>query len=111
MEINKKMQIFEFITQYSIYLMNLKIQNKANTNQTNEQILNAITKKDKIVNSFLTIMTLKISFKKWLKVTRATMAGKQFEQIQESSKKSRIKVEIEVENFYEETTDDEETQI
>jgi len=35
MKINKKMQIFELKTQYSIYLMTLKIQDKRKKNMTN----------------------------------------------------------------------------
>jgi hypothetical protein len=76
MKINKKMQIFELRTQYSIYLMTLKIQNKRER-QSNEEIFNAIIKKENGVNPFLTVMNFKISFKTWLKVARLEIDGKE----------------------------------
>jgi len=75
MKINKKMQIFELRTQYSIYIMTLKIQNKKEK-QSNEEIFNAIIKKENGVNPFLTVMNFKISFKTWLKVARLEIDGK-----------------------------------
>lgn len=70
MKINKKMQIFELKTQYSIYLMTLAIQKKGK-NLTNEDIFNSIVKKENGVNPFLTKMNFKISFKTWLKYARS----------------------------------------
>jgi len=55
--------------------MTRSIQNKGHLKQSNEEIFNAIIKKENGVNPFLTIMNFKISFKTWLKVTRATVAG------------------------------------
>lgn len=109
MKINKKMQIFELRTQYSIYLMTLNIQNKGNRSQSNDEIFNAIIKKENGVNPFLTVMNFKISFKTWLKVTRAHMAGIQTDEIRKSKENARtVKVDIEVEDVYEVTTDEEE---
>lgn len=76
MKINKKMQIFELRTQYSIYLMTLSIQNKKSRKQTTEEIFNAIIKKENGVNPFLTVMNFKISYKTWLKVARLEIDGK-----------------------------------
>jgi hypothetical protein len=80
--------------------MTLRIQNKGNKKQSNEEIFNAIIKKENGVNPFLTVMNFKISFKTWLKVTRATMSGIKSEEIEKSKENTRtVAVEIEVENF------------
>lgn len=70
MKINKKMQIFELRTQYSIYLMTRSIQNKNKVNISNNDIINNLIKKENGVNPFLTVMNFKISFKTWLKFAR-----------------------------------------
>lgn len=108
MKINKKMQIFELRTQYSIYLMTLRIQNKGNKKQSNEEIFNAIIKKENGVNPFLTVMNFKISFYTWLKVARATLKGEDKEDSKNKKENARtVAVEIEVETYHEVTTDDE----
>ena len=111
MKINKKMQIFELRTQYSIYLMTLKIQNKREK-QSNEEIFNAIIKKENGVNPFLTVMNFKISFKTWLKVARLEIEGKEANVGVENQR--TCKVDIEVEEFFDITSDedpDEERQL
>ena len=70
MKINKKMQVFELRTQYSIYLMTREIQNKSKKNISNSDIFNSIIKKENGVNPFLTVMNFKISYKTWLKYAR-----------------------------------------
>ena len=70
MKINKKMQIFELLTQYSIYLMTLEIQKKGNLQLTNDDIKHALVKKENGVNPFLTVMNFKISLKTWTKQAR-----------------------------------------
>ena len=108
MKINKKMQIFELRTQYNIYLMTLRIQNKGNKKQSNDEIFNAIIKKENGVNPFLTVMNFKISFYTWLKVARATLKGEETEESKNKKENARtVAVEIEVETYHEITTDDE----
>ena len=108
MKINKKMQIFELRTQYSIYLMTLRIQNKGHMKQSNEEIFNAIIKKENGVNPFLTVMNFKISFYTWLKVARATLKGEDTEDSKNKKENARtVAVEIEVEAYHEITTEDE----
>lgn len=76
--------------------------------QSNEEIFNAIIKKENGVNPFLTVMNFRVSFRTWLKVTRATMAGTNSEDIKKSKENARtVKVDIEVETYCEETTEDE----
>lgn len=56
----------------------------------------------------MTVMNFRVSFRTWLKVTRATMAGTDTEDIKKSKENARtVKVDIEVETFCEETTEDE----
>jgi hypothetical protein len=73
MKINKKMQIFELRTQYSIYMMTLETQNKSSAMLSNEDIFNSLIKKENGVNPFLTVMNFKISYKTWLKVARTQL--------------------------------------
>jgi hypothetical protein len=73
MMINKKMQLFELRTQYSIYLMTLAIQNKTNMQISNEEIFDRIIRKQNSVNPFLAVMNFKISFKTWAKAARAEL--------------------------------------
>jgi hypothetical protein len=105
MKINKKMQIFELRTQYSIYLMTLSIQNKGNMKLSNEDIFNSIIKKENGVNPFLTVMNFKISFKTWLKVARLEIDGKSTE-IDKDAQRT-CKVDIEVEEFLEYSSEEE----
>merc|ERR1719331_569220 len=69
--------------------MTLKIQNKGNRKQSNQEIFNAIVKKENGVNPFLTVMNFKISFKTWLKVSRASMRGEDTEDIRKSKENTR----------------------
>ena len=103
MKINKKMQIFELKTQYSIYLMTLKIQDKRKKNMTNQDIFNSIIKKENGVNPFLTVMNFKISFKTWLKAAREEIdQGNQSNKVAHGNGCSHKnqKVEIEVDEFH-----------
>lgn len=110
MKINKKMQIFELRTQYAIYLMTLKIQNKSNLKLTNEDIFNSIIKKENGVNPFLTVMNFKISFKTWLKVARMEIDGIQVTK-EEKENQRIVNVPIEVEEFYEYSSEEEPEEI
>jgi hypothetical protein len=51
--------------------MTLAIQNKGKAFLNNESIFNNIIKKENGVNPFLTVMNFKISFKTWLKHSKA----------------------------------------
>ena len=118
MKINKRMQIFELRTQYGIYLMTLKIQQNSKS-LSNEDIFNSIVKKENGVNPFLTVMNFKISFKTWLKFARKKIQMSEFEKdrahnpdLKESAglydltTAKIVKVDIEVETIYSETSDE-----
>mmetsp|Transcript_20713 Transcript_20713/g.31744 ORF Transcript_20713/g.31744 Transcript_20713/m.31744 type:complete len:409 (-) Transcript_20713:54-1280(-) len=122
MKINKKMQIFELRTQYNIYLMTLAIQKKTK-NLTNDDIFNSIIKKENGVNPFLTVMNFKISFKTWLKFARniihkrdkelrerAGEIGDNSTSVLEDEKPKVVQVEIEVEEFYSCTSEEDNNQ-
>jgi hypothetical protein len=111
MKISRKMQIFELKTQYRIFLMTLEMQNK-NKNVTKEQITNCIVKKENGVNPFLLVMNFKISFKTWLKHARDHLRKSKKEMSEESATiydddPKLFEVEIEVEEYHEETSDEE----
>ena len=69
MKINRKMQVFELKTQYSIYQLTRLAQSRS-TKVTNEEVLYELIKKEHGLNPFLSIMNFKISFKVWLKAAR-----------------------------------------
>lgn len=85
MKINKKMQIFELRTQYSVYLMTLAAQNKVKK-LSNEEIFNCIIKKENGVNPFLTVMNFKITFKTWLKHARMKIVSERHKNRLEGNK-------------------------
>lgn len=70
MKINKKMQIFELLTQYRIYLMTLEKLRKGHMQVSNEDIKHALVKKENGVNPFLTVMNFRITFRAWSKAAR-----------------------------------------
>merc|ERR1711912_138865 len=98
-----------------IYLMTLKIQNKGNKKQSNEEIFNAIIKKENGVNPFLTVMNFKISFKTWMKFARKGLRLKQGDHAHQhkhdiyehDDQPKMIPVDIEVEELYEVTSEEE----
>mmetsp|Transcript_7183 Transcript_7183/g.12108 ORF Transcript_7183/g.12108 Transcript_7183/m.12108 type:complete len:1503 (-) Transcript_7183:75-4583(-) len=118
MKINKKMQIFELRTQYSIYLMTLRIQ-KSSKAITKEDIFKSIIKKENGVNPFLLVMNFKISFKTWLKFARIQLRKKEkglltdarhitdnSTSLMEDEKPKLCEVEIEVEQQFSETSEE-----
>ena len=112
MKINKKMQIFELKTQYNIYLMTLD-QQKKSKNLSENDIFNCIIKKENGVNPFLLVMNFKISFKTWLKFARNALKKDKKYNEDESEVTSEISeeqplhnVEIEVEEYYSETSEE-----
>lgn len=112
MKINKKMQIFELKTQYRIYLITLSIQNQ-NKKLSNEDIFNSIIKKENGVNPFLTVMNFKISFKTWMKFARKAIrseyqgkSNKNEDIYDQDEKPNMIPVDIEVEELYEVTSEE-----
>jgi adenosine deaminase len=118
MKISKKMQVFELKTQYQIYLMTLDIQKKTARSLSNQDIFNSIIKKENGVNPFLLVMNFKISFKTWLKFTRRLIQerqknsknGSEVSSLDEDQRQKMVAVEIEVEEFYSETTEEESQQ-
>lgn len=74
MKINKKMQIFELLTQYRIYLMTLEISKKGHLQVSNDDIKHALVKKENGVNPFLTVMNFRITFRAWSKQARRRLA-------------------------------------
>lgn len=70
MKINKKMQIFELLTQYKIYLMTLEKLKKGEIKYSNDDIKHALVKKENGVNPFLTVMNFRITFRAWSKTAR-----------------------------------------
>ena len=122
MKINKKMQIFELRTQYSIYLMTRTIQDKTKVNISNDDIIRNLIEKKNGVNPFLTVMNFKISFKTWLKFAREVLENNddkittnQVQRFSISKKKKvgvefTVAVDIEKEDLYEVTSDEEYTQ-
>ena len=107
MKINKKMQIFELRTQYSIYFMTKNAQNIKSYGMSNDDIFNSLVKKENGVNPFLTIMNFKISFKTWLKRAREEIHGKDEQILTPFGDKKIVAVEIEVEEEVEITSDEE----
>lgn len=106
MKINKRMQVFELRTQFQIFLMTREKQAKSKI-VTTEEITEGIIKKENQVNPFLTVMNFKISYKTWLKMARQNLKRRQRETlaITEQStfyeeKPKLHQVEIEVEQFY-----------
>ena len=106
MKINKRMQVFELRTQYQIFLMTREKQAKSKI-VTTDEITEGIIKKENQVNPFLTVMNFKISYKTWLKMARQNLKRRQRETlaITEQStfyeeKPKLHQVEIEVEQFY-----------
>jgi len=94
--------------------MTLAIQKKAK-NLNNEDIFNSIIKKENGVNPFLTVMNFKISFKTWLKFARKNLRQKERDRLEregelelvdhstslfEEEKQKTVLVEIEVEELY-----------
>lgn len=87
--------------------MTLKIQDKSKQNLTNDDIFNSIIKKENGVNPFLTVMNFKISFKTWLNVAREEMDGNcNILCTSHPNDKKTCKVEVELEEFHEYTSDD-----
>ena len=99
MKIKKKMQIFELRTQYKIYLKTMSIQN---LNNRKEDLHEKLVKKGKSVNPFLTVMNYKISFRTWKKFCEET------QDYSDHKNKKLIKVDIEVDNIFEVTSEEEE---
>lgn len=118
MKINKKMQIFELLTQYRIYLMTLEKLKNREKNLTNEDIKHALVKKENGVNPFLTVMNFRITFRAWSKAARrriqkaerarihndADLENDTFEDMDD--KTNLIAVEIDVENIYSATSEE-----
>lgn len=73
---------------------------------TNEDIFNSIIKKENGVNPFLTVMNFKISFKTWLNVAREELDGIKCFNVSDPIDKKTCKVEVELEEFYEYTSDE-----
>lgn len=122
MKINKKMQICELLTQYRIYLMTLEIQRKGHLQVSDEDIKHALVKKENGVNPFLTVMNFRITFRAWSKQARRRIAkaeraralkdGDVLEPasaLPEDDAKAAVQaVEIEVENIYSATSEEDE---
>ena len=73
---------------------------------TNDDIFNSIIKKENGVNPFLTVMNFKISFKTWLKSAREELDGNKWFKISNPGDKKTCKVEVELEEFHEYTSDE-----
>jgi hypothetical protein len=103
-KINKKMQIFEELTRYRIYLMTLEIQQKGHLQVSNDDIKHALVKKENCVNPFLTVMNFRITFRAWSKQARRRIA-----QLEDAEAKAAVvAVEIDVENIYSATSEEDE---
>lgn len=84
---------------------------------SNEDIFNSIIKKENGVNPFLTVMNFTISFKTWLKFAKkriliekyARCSNKKdaYTELYDLSKIKMVKVDIEVEEIYSETSEEE----
>lgn len=122
MKINKKMQIFELRTQYKIYQITLREKNMNTKKINNDDIYNNIVKKENAMNPFLTIMNFKITFRTWLKFAKKKLRAElrkkahdlnhNFNYIEDESSedeenKKPYAVEIEMEQFYSCTSDEE----
>jgi hypothetical protein len=121
MKINKKMQIFELLTQYRIYLMTLEIQQKGHLQVSNDDIKHALVKKENGVNPFLTVMNFRITFRAWSKQARRRLVKAERAALKDGgdepasallddaeAKASVIAVEIDVENIYSATSEEDE---
>jgi hypothetical protein len=125
MKINKKMQIFELKNQIKIYEMGKAMQNLGHTKTSNEEIRESIIAKGNGVNPFIAVMNFKISIKTWIKHARMELRRLQREKQQaldlhshdpisshshdDEGLQQTIGVEIEVEEFFSETSEEETT--
>ena len=100
--------------------MGKAMQNLGNTKTSNEEIKNIIIKKENGVNPFIAVMNFKISLKTWLKHARINLkkqrklkkgnyAEDTLSHDDEDDQKT-IAVEIEIEETFEETSEEENTQ-
>lgn len=120
MKINKKMQIFELLTQYRIYLMTLEKLRTGQMQVSNEDIKHALVKKENGVNPFLTVMNFRITFRAWSKAARRRIVKAERaravkdgdadqDTIEEAEDRTNlIAVEIDVENTYSATSEEDE---
>jgi hypothetical protein len=121
MRINKKMQIIELKNQIRIYEMGRDMDNSyKNKKITKEEIEKNIAGKGNGFNPFLAVMNYKITVKTWIKFARQKLKKIEREKciangeidpniggIEEPINKYTIAVEIEVENQYSETSEEE----
>lgn len=84
---------------------------------SNDDIYNSIIKKENGVNPFLAIMNYKISFKTWVKFAKKNIYNRKKKlgipddmnmSSAQDAQPHKIEVEIELEEFFSETTEDEE---
>jgi len=124
MKINKKMQIFELKNQIKIYEMGKAMQNLGHAKTSNGEIRESIIAKGNGVNPFIAVMNFKISIKTWIKHARMELRRLQREKQQaldlhshepisslshEGEGPQTISVEIEVEEFFSETSEEDTT--
>ena len=122
MRINKKMQIIELKNQIRIFEMGREMDNSSkNKKITKEEIVQSIAGKGNGFNPFLAVMNFKITVKTWIKHARQNLKKREREKqiqngeidpnqpagIEEPLQQFTIAVEIEVEELYSETSDEE----
>lgn len=118
MKINKKMQIEELLTQWRILLLTLESSKQGHLQLSNDDIKHALVKKENGVNPFLTVMNFRITFRAWSKQARRNLlqAERRHNGREPASatpadaegKSAVIAVEIDVENLYSATSEEDE---
>lgn len=100
-KLGKKMQIVELKTQFKLFVLTMKAKQEGRQANNNEMVFENLVNKGQSVNPFLTMMYYRISFNSWLNTMRREKAGEQ------EVCKAGVQVEIEVEEFVEYTSEEE----